>query len=107
MSIEIPTNMEEVAMKVAQQQVRGNDITAEQVIQAAIQDTMQALLDNALDGHYDEVKWQDQALVVIDFMGDQVGQVTSATSLVDEFKANADQLADRLAQATEKIVGGR
>lgn len=79
MSIEIPTNMEEVAMKVAQQQVRGNDITAEQVIQAAIQDTMQALLDNVLDGHYDEVKWQDQALVVIDFMGDQVGQVTSAT----------------------------
>lgn len=59
MSIEIPTNMEEVAMKVAQQQVRGNDITADQVIQAAIQDTMQALLDNALDGHYDEVKWQD------------------------------------------------
>lgn len=65
------------------------------------------LLDNALDGHYDEVKWQDQALVVIDFMGEQVGQVTSETSLVDEFKANADQLTDRLAQATEQIVGGR
>ena len=44
MSIETPTNMEEVAMKVAQQQVRGNDITADQVIQAAIQDTMQAAL---------------------------------------------------------------
>ncbi|WP_268871583.1 hypothetical protein [Limosilactobacillus gastricus] len=40
-------------------------------------------------------------------MGEQVGQVTSETSLVDEFKANADQLTDRLAQATEQIVGGR
>lgn len=107
MSIEIPTNMEEVAMKVAQQQVRGNNITVDQVIQTAIQETLQALLDNALDGHYDEVKWQGQALVVIDFMGEQVGQVTSETSLVDEFKANADQLTDRLAQATEQIVGGR
>ena len=99
MSIEIPTNMEEVAMKVAQQQVRGNNITVDQVIQTAIQETMQALLDNAFDGHYDEVKWQDQSLVVIDFMGELVGQVTSETSLVDEFKSNA--------QATEQIVGGR
>ena len=53
MSIEIPTNMEEVAMKIAQAQVRGTSLTKDEVIKTAVLDLMQSFMDEALEGHYD------------------------------------------------------
>lgn len=44
MSIEIPTNMEEVAMKIAQAQVRGTSLTKDEVIKTAVLDLMQSFM---------------------------------------------------------------
>ena len=57
MSVEIPENMEEVAMQLAQHQVRGEQVDEKAVIQNAVRDILQAFFDEALEGHYDDVKW--------------------------------------------------
>ena len=108
MSVEIPENMEEVAMKIAQYKVRGEELTEEGVINDAVKESMQAYMDEALEGHYDDVAMEGDELVVTDFMGKEVGRIKpSGDSWVADFKASSDDLFDRLAAETTKIVGGR
>ena len=49
MSAYIPENMEEVAVQVAKHQVHGEKVTPEEVIEQAVPDILQALLDEALE----------------------------------------------------------
>ena len=107
MSVEIPENMEEVAMKDARAQVHGETLTPEAVIRQAVLDTMQAFMDEALEGHYDDVKWAGDHLVVLDFQGKQEGEVAPENDWVADFTADADAVIDRLEAAVGKIVRGR
>ena len=76
MSLDVPENMEEVAMKIAQAKVRGHELTKEEVITTAVRDILQGYLDEALEGHYDDVKMLDDGtLEVTDVMGEKVGKV--------------------------------
>ena len=81
MSIEIPENMEEVAMKIARAQVRGEHLTQRMVIETAVTEILQSFMDEALEGHYDDVKLEGSALVVYDFMGQEEGRVTHSRAL--------------------------
>lgn len=63
MSEYVPENMEEVAVQVAKCQVHGEKGTPEEVIHQAVPDILQSLLDDALEGCYDEVKWSGDHLV--------------------------------------------
>ena len=108
MSVEIPSNMEEVAMKIAAAKVHGEDLAVDDVIKDAVRDTMQAMMDEALEGHYDDVSWSGTQLVVTDFMGKQVGAVSpTEDSFISDFRGNADRLLLTLENAAVKIVGGR
>ena len=108
MSAYIPENMEEVAVQVAKHQVHGEKVTPEEVIEQAVPDILQALLDEALEGRYDEVKRDGDKLIVTDAMGEQVGVVTpNGKSFVDDFKADSDVLIDYLDPLVAKILGGR
>lgn len=109
MSIEIPENMEEVAMKIAQHQVRGEHLTEDEVITTAVREILQDYLDEALEGHYDDVTMAaDGTLVVTDIMGDKAGEVKPlGENWVADFKANADALDERFADEAQKIVGHR
>ena len=107
MSVAVPENMEEVAMKIAQHQVRGEQLTVQEVIEDAVKEILQAFMDEALEGHYDDVKLEGQTLVVYDFMGREEGQVTPEKDWVTDFQADADAVIDRLEEAVGKIVRGR
>lgn len=108
MSEYIPENMEEVAVQVAKRQVHGEQVTPEEVIKQAVPDILQALLDEALEGRYDEVKSTGDKLIVTDAMGEKVGVVTpSGKSFVDDFKNDSDSLIAYLESQVAKIVGGR
>lgn len=108
MSVEIPENMEEVAMQLAQHQVRGEQVDESTVIKNAVRDILQAYFDEALEGHYDDVTWSDNDLVITDFMGKEVGKISPETdSFIADFKKNADALMERLENKTIQIVGGR
>lgn len=108
MSIYIPESMEEVAMKVAQYQVHGQQITPEQVIRDAVKETFQALLDDALEGHYDDVHWLDGQLQVTDAMGEEVAVINSKhADFITSFKQDPAALKEYLANQVAKIVGGR
>ena len=108
MSVEIPTNMDEVAMKIARASVHGEQLKADDVIHDAVKDMMQAYMDAALEGHYDDVKWDQKDLVVTDIMGKEVGRISpEGQDFVHDFRASADDLSDKLTAAAKKIVGGR
>lgn len=108
MSVEIPENMEEVAMQLAQHQVRGEQADETTVIKNAVRDILQAYFDEALEGHYDDVNWSGDDLVITDFMGKEVGRISPvADSFITDFKNDADALMERLEDKTTKIVGGR
>ncbi len=108
MSIQIPENMEEVAMKIAQYQVHGQHLEMDDVIKDAVRDTLQEFMDEALEGHYDDVAWVGEDLVVTDIMGEKVGSVSPIhASFIEDFKADANELVLRLEQQAAQIVGGR
>lgn len=108
MSVEVPSNMEEVAMKIAAAKVHGQTLSADEVIRDAVRETMQAMMDEALEGHYDDVNWAGKQLVVTDFTGQQVGVVKPLSdSFINDFRQDADQLALKLEQAATEIIGGR
>lgn len=108
MSVEIPENMEEVAMKIARAGVHGQHLNEDKVIKQSVLDIMQAFMDEALEGHYDDVAWDDNNLKVTDIMGKEVGIVKpTETTFVDDFKKNADDLVERLEAEAGQIVGGR
>lgn len=108
MSVEIPENMEEVAMQLAQHQVRGEQVDEVTVIKNAVRDILQAFFDEALEGHYDDVNWDGKDLVITDIMGKEAGRIhPQAATFIDDFKTDADSLIERLEDATTRIVGGR
>ncbi|WP_295728815.1 hypothetical protein [uncultured Limosilactobacillus sp.] len=109
MSLDVPENMEEVAMKIAQASVHGQKLTKEAVIMTAVRDILQAYLDEALEGHYDDVKMLDNGtLVVTDVMGSEAGRIKPLNgSWVNDFEQNADALDERFADEAQKIVGHR
>lgn len=108
MSVEIPENMEDVAMKIARAGVHGKHLDEDQVITQAVLDIMQAFMDEALEGHYDDVAWKDNSLCVTDIMGEEVGIINPTNeTFVADFKQNADELVERLENEAARIVGGR
>lgn len=108
MSVEIPENMEDVAMKIARAGVHGKHLDEDQVITQAVLDIMQAFMDEALEGHYDDVAWKDNSLCVTDIMGKEVGIINPTNeTFVADFKQNADELVERLENEAAGIVGGR
>lgn len=108
MSVEIPENMEDVAMKIARAGVHGKHLDEDQVITQAVLDIMQAFMDEALEGHYDDVAWSGKNLRVTDIMGKEVGIVKPLKQdFVADFKQNAGELVERLEDEAARIVGGR
>lgn len=110
MSIQIPQNMTEVEVQLLDRQKAGEQVTKEEIIRNAVKDTLQALMDEALEGHYDDVKWDDQGqnLLVFDIMGKQVGKAhPQAANFVADFTASPDNLMDYFTKVVTKIVGGR
>lgn len=108
MSVEIPENMEEVAMRQALLKTRGHDLSTEEVINTALLDALQAFVDQELDGRYDTVTWEEKDLVVTDLMGEEVARLAPADSdLVEKFKINADMVFFELEETARKAVGSR
>lgn len=110
MSIQIPQSMTEVEVQLLDRQKHGEHVTKEDIIRNAVKDTLQALMDEALDGHYDDVKWDDQGqdLLIFDIMGKEVGRVAPLKgTFIDEFTASPDNMMMHFDDAVTKIVGGR
>ena len=108
MRVEIPQSMDDVVMQVAQRKLNGDTITEDEVIKNAVRDILQAFFDEALEGHYDDVKWAGNDLEVTDIMGKVVGKVApKGKDFIADFRANTDDLLLRFENETTKIVGGR
>lgn len=110
MSIQIPQNMAEVQVQLTERRNQGEQISEDTIIKNAVKDILQALMDEALEGHYDDVKWDadEHDLIICDIMGKPVGKASPAKeSFIADFKADPDTLMLRFDDVVTKIVGGR
>lgn len=103
----IPTDMEEVAAKLKWALEQGQSASETSVIQEAILDQSQDILNGALEGPYWKVKWQDldHRLVITDIMNEVVGTVTPINdSFVADFKKDSHKLLRDLTDKINEIV---
>ncbi|MGV0168027.1 hypothetical protein ACRYI5_05425 [Furfurilactobacillus sp. WILCCON 0119] len=111
MSQEIPENMHEVLLKVQEENARRDDdhqVTEEQVMANAVHDTLQYWVDYLLDGHYDEVSWAGNQLVVEDIVGDEVGRVDPMSeTFANDFRQSPEGTLFRLESEANRLISHR
>lgn len=103
----VPTTMPEVAEKLAYELEHGKKVTETDVIQRAVLDNAQQMLDGDLEGPYWKVLWQDldHLLVVQDIMNKDMGTVEPLKeSFSGDFRENAPHLLQKMADQIQKIV---
>ncbi|EHL98788.1 hypothetical protein HMPREF9103_01343 [Lentilactobacillus parafarraginis F0439] len=93
MSLEFPENMRELEDKFAIKKARDPKVTKQQVMRQTIEETFQAYLDYAEDGHYDTGKLVGNELQVLNLNNKVVKKVKPLTdSFENDFETNADRL---------------
>jgi hypothetical protein len=108
MSVEVPENLEEVAMRVALLKTRGRETTEKEVINQAVLDALQIFVDQELDGHYDTVKYDGAQLVIFDLMGEEISRLDpEQADFEQDFRTNADKTMLRLEDLAHQVVGSR
>ncbi|GEO74703.1 hypothetical protein FD30_GL000833 [Levilactobacillus namurensis DSM 19117] len=108
MFIQIPTDMDEVAMRQLQLKKMGDDRSEDAIIQQAVLDTFQAFLDQIEDGHYDTASWQGNDLIVTDILGHQTATIKpQGQSLIEDFRQSADQTQQYLQDQAIEAAGSR
>lgn len=103
----VPTNMQEVADKLAYELSKGKDSTEESVIRRAVLDNAQQMLDGALEGPYWKALWQeeDHSIEIQDIMNKPVGTVLPVqTDFISDFREAAPSLLQKMANQIQKIV---
>ncbi|MCF6161837.1 MAG: hypothetical protein LKG79_07940 [Furfurilactobacillus sp.] len=111
MSQEIPENMHEVVLKVQElnETRHGADVvTEEEVMKDAVHDTLQYWADYLLDGHYDDVLWDGEDLVIEDIMGKRVGRVKPmSATFANDYRQSPEGTLFRLENEANKIIAQR
>ena len=106
--IQIPHDMTEFQVMVQQLKNEGKTVDEDALLQQAIVDNAQNLLDVILDGHYYTVKPEKDKLVVLDVINQPAGEITPiGKSFKEDFEKDADGFLDYLDDRLHKIAGGR
>ncbi|MFD1124848.1 hypothetical protein ACFQ22_05635 [Lentilactobacillus raoultii] len=105
MSLEFPENMREFEDKFAIKKARDSKITKEQVMRQTIQDTFQAYLDYAEDGHYDTGKLVGNEIRVLDLNNQVTKKIQPiGDSFEQDFETNTDRLLGYLEDEANKAA---
>ena len=108
MSVAIPENMAEIITKQAMLKEHGEDVTTDDLVKQSVLDALQAFIDQELDGHYDEVSWDQEQLVVHDLDHDEIARIKPQhASFIVDFKDNAQLVLTKLEEVARKTIGSR
>jgi hypothetical protein len=106
--IQIPHDMTELRIMMEQLKEMGKEVDQDQLIDQAVVDNAQQLLDEALDGHYFTCKLEEGSLVVYDVINLPTGSIEPmGKDFKEDFITDADNLWIHLSSNINRIVGGR
>ncbi|ABJ67407.1 hypothetical protein AAHB41_02320 [Pediococcus pentosaceus] len=106
--IQIPHDMTELRIMMEQLKEMGKEANEDQLIEQAVVDNAQQLLDEALDGHYFTCKLEDGKLVVYDVINLPTGSIEPlGKNFKEDFITDADNLWIHLSSNLNRIAGGR
>ncbi|WP_054662087.1 hypothetical protein [Lacticaseibacillus camelliae] len=103
---EIPETMAQVTALVDQSRQNGQPLTEEQVIQGGLQNWMQELLDEGIEGGYLTAQLTDSGLTVLDITGKLLLKTDTLTAakLVPAFKQDPHMTLMNVQTAMRKII---
>lgn len=106
--IQIPHDMTELRVMMEQLKTMGKEVDEEKLIDQAVVDNAQQLLDEALEGHYFSCKLVDGDLIVYDVINLPAGTVKPlGNSFKEDFITDAEGLWHHLSSELNRIAGGR
>ncbi|AMV63384.1 Hypothetical protein ADU72_0765 [Pediococcus damnosus] len=106
--IQIPQDMTEVKVKIAQLEELGHKSNEKQVVFDAIQDNAQAILDEQLEGHYDSCTLDNDKITIYETPEKPIGSVKSqGASFEEDFRKNANNMFIYLQQEISKVINQR
>lgn len=105
---EIPESMTQVAELVAKSQQNGAPMSEDQVIQGGLQNWIQELLDEGIEGGYLTATLSNTDLTVLDITGKQLleTETLNAAKLVPAFKQDPHMTLMTVQTAMRKIIDG-
>ncbi len=105
MSLEFPENIREFEDKFAIKKAHNPKVTKEQVMRQTIEDTFQAYLDYAEDGHYDTGKLVGNEIHVVGLHNQLIKKIQPMSeSFESDFKANTDKLLTYLEDQADEVA---
>lgn len=108
MSAVIPESMDEIMLKQTQLKKRGESVATDVLIKRAVLDAFQAFIDQELEGHYDQVSWEQDRLVVYDLNHNEIARLApQSDSFVADFEDNAQLVLFKLEEHARKLIGSR
>lgn len=103
----VPINMLEVAEKMEWNQQHGVFTTEDAVIEEAILENAQDMLNGDLEGAYWKASWTvaDQQLTILDVLGKEVASLSPLhASFTKDFRNNAPEVMRYLSEEIQRIV---
>lgn len=103
---EIPETMAQVAALVAKSQQNGEPMNENQVVQGGLQNWIQELLDEGIEGGYLTAQLSNTDLIVLDITGKELLQTDAlnAAKLVPAFKRDPHMTLMAVQTAMRKII---
>ncbi|MCT3027955.1 hypothetical protein EFN35_08665 [Pediococcus parvulus] len=106
--IQIPQNMTEVKVKIAELEELGHKSDEKQVVFEAIQDNAQSLLDEQLEGHYYSCKLNDDTITIFDVIQKPIGDIKSQGASFDaDFRQDANKMLIYLNTEIHRVINQR
>lgn len=106
--IQIPHDMMELRVMMEQLKTMRKEVDEEALIEQAVVDNAQQLLDEALEGHYFSCKLVEGDLVVYDVINLPTGTIKPlSNSFKEDFITDSEGLWHYLSSELNRIAGGR
>lgn len=106
--IQVPGDMTEMRVMIEQLKDLGKETNENELIDQAVEDNAQAMLDEALEGHYYSAKLKDNLITIYDVLNEPVGTIKPmGTGFNQDFRENSDGLWLYMATELKRILGGR
>jgi len=106
--IQIPQDMTEVKVKIAQLEELGHTSDEKEVIFDAIQDNAQSILDEQLEGHYYSCTLDNDTITVYETPEKPAGTVKSqGASFEDDFRKDANGMLIYLSKEISRVINQR
>lgn len=101
----IPTTLAEIQQVIDWNQKNDKEMSVDEIILEAVKENAQRIVDEALEGPYWTIQWQEKKLLVLDVLKQPIGHISPYNeSFLTDFKTTPIPMWHDLATKLNQIV---